>query len=314
MENVDKNKKNFDCIICTSKNPDEKGICILHITEAISYYPNDQRVDILFDIIMCNHNDEPRQCRIAHPGKTTAFIKKYESTDEGDKRREIITKLFSKRIKENDQNEDTLKFHKRINCVGIDEKYTEVSKIGPKGYFEDMNIKLLTPEINDDRECYAFTSYLLPEITKEEGTVIFTIQLEFKEESYRKLIGDGSNISVESYVYLKSDLQRYVLPDEENEEIKKLYEEKIQPDSSIIVPKEYDIVIFPNIGQKVNVSFESISAPQMVNESVRPNEAICFLGKPREFCLRFSYPDEVVAEQRKKIQQIEDEKYNTIKS
>lgn len=290
--------KNFDCLIFTNENPGEKGICILHITEGISYYPDEQCVNILFDIILYNRHKEPRRCRIIHPGKTSAYIQRFNFIDSNDPRKEILSRLFSKRIKENFEKTDTINFHKRINCVGIDQDFIKVSRSGPGGCFENDERIPLRAEIEDDREYCAFTSYLLPPVAKEEGATICTVQLEFSGESYRQLINDGSNISVESYVYLKSDLQRYALPFEDNDAIRDLYEEKIKPESSIIEPKEYDIVVFQKLGQKVNLSFGSISAPQMMTENIQPEEAICFLGKPKDFCLRFSYPDEVVAKQR----------------
>ena len=113
---------------------------------------------------------------------------------------------------------------------------------------------------------------------------------------------DGSEITVDSYTRLMRDIETYDLPYEKNVGLKRLYEKSIAVKEAVIEPTEYDIAIFQSIGQELILQSGSISATPIHVPSVSEKEALCFLGQPREFCLRFSYPEEVVKEQQALLQ------------
>lgn len=293
-----------DCIICTKEDPKRSKLKILHITEGLSFHPNEQTVKMYINIITKNEGNTPATFRVLHRCKTSACLQKFIFAEPEDQRPELLSKLYMNQIKKNPDNPDSVIFHKRINCFGTDPKGIEVSRSGLGRCFEQLgNNILLTPEIEDPRAIVPFTSYLIPPGDagiRPNETAICTLKLEITGSTYMKLVGDGSNISVDSYARLKRDIKTYDLPGEGNDAYQTLYEEKVKPENMIIEPREYDIVIFQKIGQSVELRSGSISTtPTKPLDKDFLEKVLSFYGEGSEFCLRFAYPTEVVTEQRR---------------
>jgi hypothetical protein len=298
-----------DCVIFAKEKPSDTGVEILHVSEGISYHPDDHCVKIHFTIISRNSGTKPVRFRVIHRGKTTACLQKFSFSDTGDPRRKILSSLFDKWIKKNPDDDETVFFHKRVNCVGVDPEPVIVSLSGPGRCFEKMELQQLplTPEIQEMYGHPSFSSYLIPprdysEMKPDEIT-IWTMKLKIEEESYLRFVNDGSEINVNSYTRLMRDIETYDLPNEKNKQLIRLYEDFISSKNSTIEPTEYDIVIFQQLGQSLILRSNSISAtPVCPSPSISEKEAICFFGQPKEFSLRLSYPENVIKKQKELLQ------------
>lgn len=292
-----------DCVIFTNAEPCRGGLQILHVTEGLSYHPDKQEVCIHLDIFCKNTGTKAERLRIIHRGKVEAYLQRFAFSNDDDKCIDIMKRLFYERIRPNQENEQSILFNKRVNCLGIDPEAITVSLSGPGDCFEKIQQPVkLVPEVSDRRQDAAFTSYLIPppplQPIQPSEVSVFTMKLSIQGSTYARLVGDGSEISVDSYTRLMRDIETYDLPLEANIKLKRLYEKNVEDNEAVIEPVEYDIVIFQSIGQKLILQSNSISATPIQIPSVSEKEALCFLGQPKEFCLKFSYPDEVVAKQR----------------
>lgn len=300
-----------DCVICAKEEPKQSGLKILHITEGLSYHPGEQTVRVYINLISKHEGDAPVRFRVIHRYNTVARLKKFRLIDPHDRRPEILSKILAERLTEVPDNPEVVIFHKRVNCFGTDPNGVEVSLAGPGRCLEQIDDQPLDSEIEEPREDVPFSSYLIPPLGArkiEPGeTAICTLELEMTGHTYEKRIKDGSDISVDSYARLMRDIKTYDLPRQGNDKFKELYNTKIEPKSksAIIPPDEYDIIIFQEeLGQSVELKSGSISiTPVRLPDEALSGKALLFYGEGSEFSLRFAYPAEVIAEQRRILQE-----------
>lgn len=287
-----------DCVICTREEPNQTGLEILHITEGMSFHPKEETARVHLDIISRNSGDLPLRYRVIHPGKTKASLQKFAFEGTEDPRIGILASLYADRIKSDDKTPETIQFYKRVNCLGIDSDCTKVSPAGPKGCFEEgVNKIQLSPEIEDaQQEDTPFTSYIIPPLEKlailPGETDICTIKLEMSNTSYRRLVGDGNRISVDSYARLMRAIEAYDLSTKPNDPLRNLYRTHVKAEGAIIEPNEYDIVVFQELGQAMELESGNIRITPVPFTNVEPSSKVLwFFGQSGgEFCLNLAYP------------------------
>jgi len=299
-----------DCIICAKEDPRQSGPNIFHVMEALSFHPNEQTVKMYINVISNHEGDTPVRYRVIHRCKTTAYLRKFTFDDPDDPRPAILSELYADRFKNNPDDPQTAIFHRRVNCFGIDPNGVIVSLAGPGRCFEEIGDEVpLDSEIEDLREDVPFTSYLIPPLEAPEikpgETAICTLKLEIARETYKKLVGVGSDISVDSYARLMRDIETYDLPGSGNKKFEELYRTNIKAKGAIIKPLEYDIVIFQEIGQSIKLKSGSISTtPVRLSDESLSEKVLSFYGEGSEFCLRFAYPAEVITEQKRILREM----------
>ncbi|MHC4478765.1 MAG: hypothetical protein ACYTEL_24295 [Planctomycetota bacterium] len=292
-------------MICGKEAPEQSGLTIIHVTEGLSFYPDRQTVKMHVVIISKHEGKKDARYRVIHRGKTTAQLKKFTLKDPENEWLRLLGTVFRDRVKEKPGDSDKVICHRRVNCFGIDARGIEVSVAGPGRCFDKPGDAIpLSPEIEDPRQHVPFTSYVIPPLDataiQPGETAICTVDLEISGPTYTRLVGVGSDISVDGYARLMRDIETYDLPGEGNEKYEELYHNTVKAKNMIIEPREYDIVIFQSIGQAVELKSGSIStSPARLPDEALSGKVLSFYGEGSEFCLRFAYPPEIVAEQRK---------------
>jgi hypothetical protein len=206
----------------------------------------------------------------------------------------ILRELYVDRIQRSEDDPKTIRFHKRINCLGLDSNAIVVSLAGPGSCFSSRVDGIhLTPELLDDSGDPAYTSYLIPSrdrdpISAGECT-IFKVSAKLHQQTYERLVAD--RFSVDSYTRLKRDIETQDL-EYAGQEAKNFYNEYIKPQGAIVAPEAYDIVIFQTLGHRVEVRSESIRiTPGRPPSAHLSNQVLWFFGQPEEFFLNLSYAE-----------------------
>ena len=292
-----------DCIVCAKDN-EGTNIEILHITEGLSFHPSQETVKVLFNVLLKNYDNKPGRFRFLHKGGTKVTLNKFVFSDQLDPRTNVISHLYQERMQMEPDIENSLRFYKRINCLGVDQNYLLVSLNGPGNCFNGNSDSIpLLPEIDSLPKNPLYTSYLVPSLDSnpiEPGeTSICTIKLELSKESYATLVADGSDLSVDSYKRIKRDIEGGLLHQQSGLRIEQHYNTFFKPKKTTLIPKEYDIVIFNEIGQRVEYKSGSINAtPVPMKGNSLEEKVLWYYGQPDEFCLKLSYPEQVIKEYR----------------
>jgi hypothetical protein len=290
-----------DCIICAREYPEEAGkedskeprLEVLQVIEGLAYHPEVPTVEIVFIFVVQNSRPGPSRLRVVHRGGVDSSLQPFtlESNLPQDR---ILRGLYADRIKRNDDVPGTIRFYKRINCLGRDLEPVVVSLAGPGSCFSRSKDAIsLTPEVSDAAENPAYTSYLIPPADYDpmpaEERCIFTLCTTLHKETYERLVTD--RFSVDSYTRLKRDIETQDLP-HADQRAKDFYDRYIRPEHAIIAPQAYDIVIFQKLGGPVEVKSESIriTAGRPANGELS-DEVLWFFGQPEdeEFLLILSY-------------------------
>lgn len=298
-----------DCVIITEEEPGPTGIRILHAIESLAYRPHggDQKVLIWVDFVLVHEGTKPARIRIVHRGKTGASLVKFSLGGGNDPRQRILRELYADWIEPT--SDGKLDFYERVNCYGRAPTPIRLSTAGPGDCFADGQVEMpLTAEIESPHPYQAYSSYLIPPRASRKKIqpgekVIWRVRIDIAGESYRHLVRDGSEISVDSYTRLLRDIENVDLPNEKDERLIEHFHSKIQRDSAVICPKAYDIVIFQQeeIGQPVELKSGSISiTPARIGKELA-GKVLWFLGQPDEFYLKFRYPEHVIAQERRRI-------------
>jgi len=285
-----------DCVICTKGEPTQSGLRILQVTEALSFHPGAWTVDILLDFVYKHDGDDPVTLRVIHRGSTTATLHQFSLEATEDERHKILLALYAGRFKKGEPLSNTIYFHPRVNCYGVDPEGIPVSILGPGKCFQGIDDGYeLSPEIGGAGTDPMFTSYLLPPRGSQPippgESGVFRLRLKIGQETYRRLVGDGTNFSVDSYTRLMRNMEAYDLAHADLR-IRSLYLTRVKPPGATIEPEAYDIVVFngSGLGQPVIVKSGSISiTPATPTEKHLKKKVLWFLGQPGEFYLKLGY-------------------------
>jgi len=287
-----------DCIIVAKERPSQKGPRILQVIESLSYRPEERTVVILIDIISEHDCDVPVRYRVVHRGGVAGVLRRFLLHDE-DPRQRILTQLYAKRMTQHPTDEDLILFHPRTNCMGYQREGVEVSLAGPGRCFDQLPVESqLRPEhgvISPDGSPPVFTSFLIPPegtpaICGEERSIC-RLELRIHPQTYDHLVGTAGGFSVDSYDGLVRDIE-YDLQVMGTDDLKDFFCRAIKPAKALLLPKAYDIVVFQEIGQRIEVDSGSISicpAPESEIGTELRDKVLWFFGQTEEFYLSLRY-------------------------
>jgi len=284
---------NSDCVICVKEHPakEKAGLEVLQVIEGLAYHPEVPTVEIVFIFVVQNSGLSPTRLRVVHRGGVDSSFQPF-TLESNLPRDGILRELYADRIKRNDDVPGTIRFHKRINCLGLDPEPLEVSLAGPGSCFSRSKDAIsLTSEVMDAGESPAYTSYLIPPTDHDPMPAgeccIFTLCSTLHRETYKRLVKD--RFSVDSYTRLKRDIETQDWPNAD-EKAKDFYNKHIRPQDAVIAPQAYDIVIFQNLGHPVEVKSESIRiTPGRPANQELSDQVLWFFGQPEEFFLILGY-------------------------
>jgi hypothetical protein len=281
-----------DCVIFTTDPPSRRGLKVLQVIERLTYYREEEKVDIVLDVFTKHDGDKPLRYRVVHRGWATATLHAFQVGKTGDEKQRIFSQLYADRINKNPSDPQTLLFFPRVNCFGTSQEATTVSLLGPGGCFEQLEDGItLDPEIPTGPGA-AFTSFLLPppgcsEIMPGECAVC-RITLSLPKETYRRFVA-SDQFTVESYSRLLRCIETYDLQHADKAQVD-LYDRSMRSREAVIKPERYDIVIHQHPGGVVVAERGSTSiTPARIHDEQLAEKVLWFFGEPAEFNLKLRF-------------------------
>jgi len=295
-----------DCVICTRESAAAESPEILQIIEGLSYHPEIPTVRILLLFIVKNRGASVARFRIVHRGGVTATLEPF-SFQPTEERRQLINKLYANRITASGDDSAAAHFFQRVNCLWIDHEPINVSLNGPGECFRTQKEPItLVPDSPQCDEPPAFTSYMIPPAELEgiapgECTA-FIVTLELTRESYARLV--DHTFSVDSYARLMRDIETCDIT-KAGKETRDFYDTHIRSRDMVIAPMTYDIVIFQDLGERVDVRSGSINiTPVRSEDRALADRVLWFFGHPDEFYLVLSYSSRMPAKKMQVLQAV----------
>jgi hypothetical protein len=281
-----------DCVVITCEPGSSRGLVVLQVIEQLTYYREDEKVDIVLDVFTEHRGHERARYRIVHRGWVTGHLHTSSIREDGDEGQELFSKLYAGRIDENPDDPTSLLFYRRVNCLGKSLDATVVSLAGPGRCFDKLKDGArLEPEIPTGPGA-AFTSFIIPppqcgEIMPGESAVC-RIKLSLSGETYRRFIRKG-RFSVDSYSRLLRQIETEDLQHADEDQAD-LFNKTMRSREAVIRPLAYDILICQHPGGEVDLEDGSISiTPVPIRDERLRERALWFFGEPEEFNLRLCY-------------------------
>jgi hypothetical protein len=256
------------------------------VVEGLRYSRKDKCVDITLILELENGSDISACVRVVHRGDVDGWLEPFTFDPENDALR-LLTRLYSDRIVRNPDNPRGALFYPRVNCLAVADQPAEVSLDGPGKCFAGK-AGLLKLERETPKGVHpSFTSFLLPAITPKTRE-LFVLRLRFGQPTYEYLVGPW--FSVSSYRRLLSDIATFDMVNA-SPQAQDLFRGSIEPVEAHIVPEAYDIVLFQDIGDPVEVMDGSVCIlPVRHDDDGLARQVLWFYGKPAsDFYLELRY-------------------------
>ncbi|MBN1974501.1 MAG: hypothetical protein JW787_12755 [Sedimentisphaerales bacterium] len=279
-----------DCIVLTSEWPTCPSLIARQVTEGLVFKNEDREVYITLILFLENPYTIPMRARVVHRGDVQGWLEPFDFETENEALN-LLNRLYSDRIIQNTNDDKSILFYPRVNCLSIAQQPIEYSIAGPEGCFMNEQHKIdLKPENHRGKEP-SFTSFLLPPLAPKAKDM-FVLNLKFDGATYDYLIGQQPWLSVSSYTRLLNEIATFDTV-YATREAKELFYTHIQPNKAHIAPEAYDIVLFQTLGTPVEVMDGSICIiPVRHSDRKLAKEMLWFYGKPSsDFYLELCFRD-----------------------
>ncbi|MCX5643110.1 MAG: hypothetical protein NTZ17_00245 [Phycisphaerae bacterium] len=279
-----------DCVVLIAEFREGPYLVARQVIEGLQYSKKNKRIDITLILELENPNTVPTCVRVAHRGDVDGWLEPFTFGTE-DRALRLLTSLYSNRIVRNPGNPRNAFFYPRVNCLAVAVQPTVVSLEGPTRCFVDgIGARKLEPEMPKGAHP-SFTSFLLPAVAPKAKD-LFVLRLRFEGATYEHLLGQQPWFSVSSYRRLLSDIAAFDMVNA-SPKAQKLFRDSIEPVQAHIVPEAYDVVLFQDIGDPVEVMDGSVCIlPVRHEDDQLARQVLWFYGKPAsDFYLELRYAD-----------------------